>query len=302
MKKALAVIYLWLLSIPSAQAAAKITYLYTDPQGTLLAEADDGGNITATFDYKPYGEQAQGSAPNGPGYTGHVNDPDTGMVYMQARFYDPYVGRFISVDPKWVNAGNSYSFNRYLYANGNPLMYLDPDGKAPSPLFQLDWLHQILGRAFNENVKTPLRPIYEPVDRAVDKSINAIDSVAVITLSAEGGQGVGGGLEYNVLHPDQSSLNFYPVASGYNFSADIAPKEGLKFNLVKNPVETTGKFSFGVEVGNGLHTGLAFNFNPGGTFEVVPKVGFGFGEMHKYSPNISFDIFKDANNNAQRSQ
>jgi uncharacterized protein RhaS with RHS repeats len=63
-----------------------ITYVYTDPRGTPLAEADVHGNITATFDYAPYGSIALGTAPNGPGYTGHVNDPDTGLVYMQARY------------------------------------------------------------------------------------------------------------------------------------------------------------------------------------------------------------------------
>lgn len=36
----------------------KVTYFYTDPQGTPLVEADANGSITATFDYKPYGSQA----------------------------------------------------------------------------------------------------------------------------------------------------------------------------------------------------------------------------------------------------
>ena len=44
-------------------------------------------------------------APNGPGYTGHVNDPDTGLVYMQARYYDPGWGGFLSVDPVGAESG-----------------------------------------------------------------------------------------------------------------------------------------------------------------------------------------------------
>ena len=36
---------------------------------------------------------------SGIGFTGHVNDPDTGFVYMQQHYYDPYAGRFLSVDP-----------------------------------------------------------------------------------------------------------------------------------------------------------------------------------------------------------
>lgn len=113
-----------------AQQHGTVTYVYTDPQGTPLAEADASGNITATFDYAPYGSQAMGTAPNGPGYTGHVNDPDTGLVYMQARYYDPSVGRFLSTDPVGPHPGNEFNFNRYNYANDNPIRYTDPTGRV----------------------------------------------------------------------------------------------------------------------------------------------------------------------------
>lgn len=109
--------------------AGTVTYVYTDPQGTPLAEADASGAITATFDYAPYGSQALGTPPDGPGYTGHVNDPDTGLVYMQARYYDPAVGRFLSTDPINPAAGNLYNFNRYAYASNNPIVNMDPDGR-----------------------------------------------------------------------------------------------------------------------------------------------------------------------------
>lgn len=52
-----------------------VTYYYTDPQGTPLAETDADGNITATFDYRPYGSESLGQASGGPGYTGHVDRP-----------------------------------------------------------------------------------------------------------------------------------------------------------------------------------------------------------------------------------
>lgn len=104
---------LWLVVLLGGVAHANtVTYVYTDPQGTPLAEANASGTITATYDYAPYGSQAMGAAHDGPGYTGHVNDADTGLVYMQARYYDPVVGRFVSTDPVGPGAGNAFNFNR----------------------------------------------------------------------------------------------------------------------------------------------------------------------------------------------
>jgi RHS repeat-associated protein len=105
-------------------------YYYTDPQGTVLAKADANGNIIATYDYTPYGTAvtSMNPAPNGPGYTGHVNDPDTGLMYMQARYYDPTVGRFLSIDPVGPAAGEIGYFNRYSYVGNNPTSRIDPFG------------------------------------------------------------------------------------------------------------------------------------------------------------------------------
>lgn len=108
--------------------AGTVTYIYTDPQGTPLAEADASGNIKATFDYRPYGSLALGTPPSGPGYTGHVEDPDANLVYMQARYYDSALGRFLSVDPKPPTTGNPFNFNRFAYVNDNPVNNIDPDG------------------------------------------------------------------------------------------------------------------------------------------------------------------------------
>ncbi|MFC3651943.1 RHS repeat-associated core domain-containing protein [Dyella humi] len=119
-----------MVGLAYGQQQGTVTYVYTDPQGTPLAESDAQGNITKTFDYTPYGSVATDTAPNGPGYTGHVNDPETNLVYMQARYYDPVTGHFLSVDPDNPKAGNAFNFNRYDYANNNPIRYTDPTGKV----------------------------------------------------------------------------------------------------------------------------------------------------------------------------
>jgi hypothetical protein len=48
---------------------------------------------------------------------------------MQARYYDPLSGRFLSIDPVASGAGNAFNFSRYAYAADNPNRYIDPDGR-----------------------------------------------------------------------------------------------------------------------------------------------------------------------------
>ncbi|MBP1475336.1 DUF4329 domain-containing protein [Frateuria sp. MAH-13] len=118
-----------------APAAETTTYVLTDVQGTVLAREDAQGNIIARYDYRPYGRQQAGPVATGPGYTGHVEDPDTGLVYMQQRYYDPEIGTFASIDPHPVLAGEIFFFNRYLYARGAPSRYVDSFGDKPGDKF-----------------------------------------------------------------------------------------------------------------------------------------------------------------------
>ncbi len=57
---------------------------------------------------------------------------------MQQRYYDPGIGRFLSVDPVTANGNTGGNFNRYWYANNNPYRFTDPDGRLPcSPCKEL---------------------------------------------------------------------------------------------------------------------------------------------------------------------
>lgn len=107
----------------------RVTYYYTDGQGTPLVEVDGSTGATSSVDYRPYGAQALGAQRDGPGYTGHVGDATSGLIYMQARYFDPQSGRFLSRDPLAVTAGQISSVNRFAYASGNPIKNIDPDGK-----------------------------------------------------------------------------------------------------------------------------------------------------------------------------
>ena len=65
----------------------------------------------------------------GRGYTGHEHLPMFGLINMNARLYDPVLGRFLSPDPYVQMPDFSQNFNRYSYCLNNPLVYVDEDGE-----------------------------------------------------------------------------------------------------------------------------------------------------------------------------
>ncbi|MEL4427356.1 RHS repeat-associated core domain-containing protein, partial [Shewanella indica] len=100
---------------------------HTDMLGSVVAESDSAGNIISRSHYEPFGKRLGGDKA-GIGYTGHLQDEDLNLTYMQARYYDPLIGRFYANDP--VGFRDVHSFNRYAYGNNNPYKYVDPDGKT----------------------------------------------------------------------------------------------------------------------------------------------------------------------------
>jgi RHS repeat-associated protein len=112
--------------------AQEVYYIHTDALGSPVAETDANRNVVARFEYEPYGRRLSGSNDDKPGYTGHVMDAVTGLVQMQQRYYDPGIGRMLSVDPVTAYGGDMRLFNRYVYAFNNPYTFTDPDGRWPS--------------------------------------------------------------------------------------------------------------------------------------------------------------------------
>ncbi|WP_425520667.1 RHS repeat domain-containing protein [Stenotrophomonas maltophilia] len=121
---------------PSAIAQTTVTYIHTDVLGSVVAESDANGNVIKRYDYEPYGAVVGGQVTDGPGYTGHVSDSATGLIYMQQRYMDPQLGVFLSVDPVTAYEQPVGQFNRYRYANGNPYRFTDPDGRIVKYAFE----------------------------------------------------------------------------------------------------------------------------------------------------------------------
>ena len=106
------------------RTSGAITWLHHDLTGSVTTLTSTTGAVTGRAAYNPYGtlEASSGTLVRF-GYAGEYTDPDTGLVHLRARDYDPATAQFITLDPALALTGQPYS-----YAGGNPLQNTDPLG------------------------------------------------------------------------------------------------------------------------------------------------------------------------------
>jgi RHS repeat-associated protein len=112
-----------------ASGANSNRYQHTDALGSPVVVTNGPHSVLERNEYEPYGQVLAGGYADRPGFTGHVKDAQTGMNYMQQRYYDPMIGRFLSTDPVTALSNPLGMFNRYDYAADNPYKFTDPDGR-----------------------------------------------------------------------------------------------------------------------------------------------------------------------------
>jgi RHS repeat-associated protein len=163
---------------------SSVTYIYTDGLGSPLARTDANGKVISQTRYEPYGYVASGAQPT-IGFTGHVNDVDTGLTYMQQRYYDPVAGRFLSIDPVATDSSGPDGFNRYAYANNSPYKYVDPDGRFA---FMVHWeitylASRAAGNSFSDSLRYANRALMTDFDKGsqlVTKEATAIHAMRIV--------------------------------------------------------------------------------------------------------------------------
>ncbi len=101
-----------------------MTYFHADGLGSIVKETDQTGAVTNTLRYDAWGNIEAGVR-DGFAFTGREWDPEIGLYYYRARYYDPGAGRFISEDPIGFGGGDA---NFYAYVGSNPSTWIDPAG------------------------------------------------------------------------------------------------------------------------------------------------------------------------------
>jgi RHS repeat-associated protein len=104
--------------------------------------SDVTGVVTDTYSYDAWGilVASTGSTPNSRLYVGEEVDPDLGLINLRARQYKSGRGRFWTLDPIEGTTRTPVTFNRYLYASGDPATLLDPNGMATSAEYSVSLL------------------------------------------------------------------------------------------------------------------------------------------------------------------
>lgn len=128
----LGLLLLMLSSIVSAKTVT--TYYHSNLQGSPVFTTSESGSWVWQKHYRPFGDAIsynQSGDDNNESFTGYMKDDDAGLMYAGARWYNPEIGRFISLDPVRPTSDNPISLNRYAYSNNDPYGYIDPDGRKP---------------------------------------------------------------------------------------------------------------------------------------------------------------------------
>lgn len=124
--------------VPLAVKYNGTTYYYkTNLQGDIIAIVDGTGTEVVNYAYDAWGvllaisgtmKDTLGTV-NPLTYRGYVYDRETGLYYLQSRYYDPELGRFINADNRLSDVGGEIlGYNMFAYCMNNPVNGSDPTG------------------------------------------------------------------------------------------------------------------------------------------------------------------------------
>ena len=112
---------------------------HKDIQGSTTSLVKEDGSADATYRYTDFGEttiNGDNKAENEVCYTGGIYDQSTGLYYLNARYYNPEDGRFVTEDTYRGETAKPETGHLYAYCANNPVNYVDPSGhKAKTVIY-----------------------------------------------------------------------------------------------------------------------------------------------------------------------
>lgn len=117
------------VTVPAGGGTEAVRYYHADQVGSTMALTDSTGAVTGRLDYTAYGLITRRTGDTDTpflynGAYGVMTDSETGLVHMRARYYHPWLARFLNEDPIGFGGG----MNWFAFADGNPVLLLDALG------------------------------------------------------------------------------------------------------------------------------------------------------------------------------
>ena len=222
--------YLLGLDVIGQQTGSQWSYFGYDGLGSVRQMTDLTGALTYAASFAPYGSpfEQYAAASTTLGFTGEQTDLN-GLLYLRARYYNPALGSFLSLDPVQGVMGSALSFNPYLYVQGNPTNYVDPTG-------QFAWLALLIPFAKIVGAMIAGAAIGYASSRVVDAGAQLL-----FTGQIDWGQNAAAGIEGAILG---AITGPFGLAAGALSARAVA--QGVSRTLVRRAAFA---FSLGLDVG-----------------------------------------------------
>lgn len=115
------------------------TYYVTDMHGNVVQLLDESGNVTKTYEYDSFGNEVKPEKKdeNPYRYCGEYYDKETDTIYLRARYYQPYLERFLTRDTYTGDEEDSLSLHLYTYCGNDGVNRVDPSGNIWETIFDI---------------------------------------------------------------------------------------------------------------------------------------------------------------------
>ncbi|MGL6315697.1 RHS repeat-associated core domain-containing protein [Vibrio sp. WXL103] len=269
----------------------KTAYFHTDALGSAELISDTNGVIQIERGYTPFGEKLAELELSSPplfssrqmrGFTGHEYVAGGTLVNMNARLYDPQLGRFLSADSFVQDPSMSQSYNRYSYVLNNPVKYTDPTGHF--------WELAAIGFA-----------IFVGSQTFGDPAIQQIGAIVGTTLMSFGAAGIFSGLgevaQYAASGASTSFVSNIVVTGDLESAASAAAIGGASAMITHALAHNTSLSPFAD--GQQWHSALplAHGVAQGGIHELQGgefKQGFISGVVGKFGGRVVHSTFNES--------
>ena len=188
-------------------------------QGDIVAVYSDSGVKLRTYTYDAWGNVTETvltqagthyyAKYNPFRYRGYYYDTETGLYYLQSRYYNPEWGRFLNADGYVSTGTGMLGYNMFAYCNNNPVMFVDPSGNL---LFALIGAGLLL---FGTTALLTSSEKQEPTQAQIEQAITAASNADYTVTKDKNGSST---VDISISLSDEDT-QFDPIASEYFYQA-----------------------------------------------------------------------------------